>query len=109
MIQLWMNLSRAISGKDTRSGVEKMIGKERAQELHRRYKGLEFPIDSEDIAIREGLEVVTWPFLSSPDEIKFGRSIGIREGLSSDWRRWDIAHALGHHILMHKGNQLVLP
>ena len=76
-----------------------MIGKEKAAELHKRYGQFEYPIDSEDIATREGLMVTTWPFLSPVDEVKVGHNVGIREGLSSEWRRWDIAHALGHHLL----------
>ena len=75
--------------------------------MHKRYGRLGCPIDAEDVAAREGLTVIVWPFLSPVEEVKVGHSIGIREGLSSEWQRWDIAHALGHH-LMHHGNQLSL-
>jgi len=84
-----------------------MIGRKKAVELHKRYGQLEYPIDAEDVATREGLKVIAWPFLSPVEEVKRGEWIGIREGLSSERRRWDIAHALGHH-LMHHGNQLLL-
>ena len=80
---------------------------EKAVELHGRYGPLSFPIDAEDIAKKEGLTVTLWPLLPPVEEVKVGHNIGLREGLSSEWRRWDIAHALGHHLLMHRGNQLV--
>ena len=83
-----------------------MIGREKAAELHKRHGPLDYPIDAEGIANKEGLTVITWPLLPPVEEIKVGRSIGIKEGLSTEWRRWDIAHALGHHLL-HRGNQLV--
>ena len=85
-----------------------MIGKKKAAELHKRYGRFEYPIDIETVAAGEGLRVITWPFLPPVDEVKVGHNIGIREGLLSEWRRWDIAHAIGHH-LMHHGNQLLLP
>ncbi len=85
-----------------------MIGREKAAELHKRHGPLDYPIDAEDIANREGLTVITWPFLLPVEEVKVGRSIGIKDGLSTEWRRWDIAHALGHHLL-HHGNQLLAP
>lgn len=84
-----------------------MIGIKKATELHKRYGPLAFPINAEDIVRREGLIITTWPLLPPVEEVKVGRNIGLREGLSSEWRRWDVAHALGHHLLMHRGNQLV--
>ena len=84
-----------------------MIARKKAAELHKRYRLLEYPIDIEDVARKEGLKVINWPLLSPVEEIKRGKWIGIREGLSSEQRRWNIAHALGHH-LMHHGNQLLL-
>ena len=84
-----------------------MIARKKAAELHKRYRLLEYPIDIEDVARKEGLKVINWPLLSPVEEIKRGKWIGIREGLSSEQRRWDIAHAIGHH-LMHHGNQLLL-
>ena len=83
-----------------------MMGINKATELHKRYSPLHFPVDAEDIAKREGLTVTIWPLLPPVEEVKVGRNIGLTEGLSSEWRRWDIAHALGHHLL-HRGNQLV--
>ncbi len=83
-----------------------MTGIEKAAELHKRYGPFDYPIDAEDIAKREGLTVITWPLLPPVEEVKVGRSIAVRNGLSSEWRRWNIAHALGHHVL-HHGNQLL--
>jgi len=84
-----------------------VITRKKAAELHKRYGQLGYPIDIEDVARKEGLKVINWPLLPPVNEVKRGEWIGIREGLSSEWRRWDIAHALGHH-LMHHGNQLSL-
>lgn len=80
---------------------------EKAAELHKRYGPLDFPVDAENIAQKEGLIIIIWPLLPPVEEIKVGSNVGLREGLSSEWRRWDIAHALGHHLLSHRGNQLV--
>jgi hypothetical protein len=80
---------------------------EKAAELHERYGPLDYPIDVEDIARREGLTITNWPLLPPVEEVKVGQNVGLRDGLSSEWRRWDIAHVLGHHLLLHRGNQLV--
>ncbi|MFH0769006.1 MAG: hypothetical protein V1932_05520 [Chloroflexota bacterium] len=88
--------------------MKQVIGLSKAAELHRRYGPFAYPIDIEDIATREGLKITDWPLLPPVDEVKVGRSIGLRKGLSDNWRRWDIAHALGHHLL-HHGNQLLAP
>ncbi len=84
-----------------------MIARKKAAELHKRYGRFDYPIDIENVANKEGLKVINWPLLSPIEEVKRGKWVGIREGLSSEQRRWDIAHALGHH-LMHHGNQLLL-
>ena len=84
-----------------------MTGIEKAAELHERYGPLVYPINAEDIAGKEGLTITTWPLLPPVEEVKVGHNVGLRDGLSSEWRRWDIAHALGHHLLLHRGNQLV--
>jgi len=81
--------------------------KTQVEKLHKKYGPSEFPIDAEDLARREGLNIITWPFLPPVEEVKVGRNIGVRDDLSSQQRRWDIAHALGHHLL-HHGNQLLL-
>ncbi len=85
-----------------------MIVPNKAAELRKRYSPLGYPVDIEDIARREGLKITDWPLLPPVEEVKVGRSIGLRKGLSREWRRWDIAHALGHHLL-HHGNQLLVP
>jgi len=84
-----------------------MIEIEKAAQLHKRYGPLIYPIDAEDIARREGLTITDWPLLPPIEEVKVGQNVGLRDGLSAEWRRWDIAHALGHHLLLHHGNQLV--
>ena len=84
-----------------------MIVKKKAEELNNRYEEFDYPIDVEDVARKEGLKVIDWPLLSPVNEVKRGKWVGIRKGLSSEQRRWDIAHAIGHH-LMHHGNQLLL-
>ena len=84
------------------------MGPNKAVELRKRYGPFGYPIDIEDIARREGLKITDWPLLPPVEEVKVGRSIALRKGLSSEWRRWDIAHALGHHLL-HQGNQLLVP
>ncbi len=84
-----------------------MIGIEKAAEIHKRYGPLDYPVDAEDIANREGLTITTWPLLPPVEEVKVGQNVGLKVGLSNEWRRWDIAHALGHHLLLHHGNQLV--
>lgn len=84
-----------------------MVGIKKAAEVRKRYSPLDYPVDVEEIARREGLTVTIWPLIPPVEEVKVGHCIGLSEGLSSEWRRWDIAHALGHHFLMHHGNQLV--
>jgi len=85
-----------------------MIGLNKAAELHKRYDPFSYPVDIEGIAKREGLTIIDWPLLPPVEEVKVGSKVGLREGLSREWRRWDIAHALGHHLL-HHGNQLLVP
>ncbi len=84
-----------------------MVGIKKAAELHERYGPLDYPVDAEGVARREGLTITIWPLLPPVEEVKVGHNIGLKEGLSREWRRWDIAHALGHHLLLHRGNQLV--
>ncbi len=81
---------------------------DKAAKLRKRYGQLGYPVDIEYIARREGLTITDWDLLLV-DEIKVGSSIGLRKGLSREWRRWDIAHALGHKLLQHRGNQLLAP
>ena len=85
-----------------------MMGANKAAELRKRYGQLDYPIDIEYIARREGLTIADWDLLPI-DEIKAWSVVGLRKGLPHEWRRWDIAHALGHKLLGHRGNQLLLP
>lgn len=80
-----------------------MKAEEKAREVLARYPG-PAPVDVERIAEEEGLEVVDWPF-PSLEEVWLWPCVGVRKGLPRTWRRWVIAHALGHYYL-HRGNQL---
>jgi hypothetical protein len=53
---------------------------------------------------QEGLEVVEWNF-PTLEEVWLWPCVGVKRGLPVAWRRWVIAHALGHYSL-HRGNQL---
>jgi len=76
-----------------------MIVRKKAAELHKRYMSLEYPIDIEDVARNEGLKVINWPLLPPMEEVKRGKWVGIRDGLSSEQRRWDIAHVTRVNLL----------
>ena len=67
---------------------------------------VEGPADVEKIAEGLGLRIDTWD-LPDAYEVKIGDSIAVASRLGVRWRRWTIAHAIGHHIL-HPGNQLYL-
>jgi len=81
------------------------MAEEKANDIHRRYPGLSFPVDTEWLAGALGCEVLDWPFQNPVKEVKAGRWIGLTTNLESGERRYLIAHALGHHQ-MHRGNQL---
>jgi Zn-dependent peptidase ImmA (M78 family) len=76
---------------------------EKASEVLARY-AFSVPVDVERIVEVEGLEVVERNF-PSVEEVYLYPSIGMKRGLPRVWRRWVIAHALGHYF-MHRGNQL---
>ena len=61
-------------------------------------------VDVEEVAGILGMEVVTWP-MQVQEEMQMGRYIGVAERLDPCWRRWVIAHAIGHRLL-HPGNHL---
>lgn len=61
-------------------------------------------IDAEAVADRLGLVVKPWP-MKVQEEMQMGDFIGVAERLDSRWRRWVIAHAIGHRLL-HPGNHL---
>ena len=75
----------------------------KARELRRKLK-LSGRVDAEAVASILGLEVVSWP-LEVQEEMQMGHYIGVADRLDSRWRRWVIAHAIGHHQL-HSGNHL---
>ena len=61
-------------------------------------------VDVEEVAGILGMEVVTWP-MQVQEEMQMGRYIGVAERLDPHWRRWVIAHSIGHRLL-HPGNHL---
>jgi len=75
----------------------------KAREIRLKLK-LSGRVDAETVANILGLEVVTWP-LDVQEEMQMDRYIGVAERLDSRWRRWVIAHAIGHRLL-HSGNHL---
>ena len=77
---------------------------QRKAEQLRRKLGLSGRVDAEAVADILGLEVVLWP-MEVQQEMQMGRFIGVAERLDVRWRRWVIAHAIGHRLL-HSGNHL---
>lgn len=80
-----------------------MRAEEKASEVLARY-AFSVPVDVERIVEAEGLEVVERGFLTL-EEVWLYPCIAVKRGLPRAWRRWVIAHALGHYFL-HRGNQL---
>jgi hypothetical protein len=75
----------------------------KAVELRRKL-GLRGRVDAEEEANLLGLVVQPWP-LAVQEEMLMGRYIGVAQRLDPRWRRWVIAHAIGHKLL-HPGNHL---
>ena len=75
----------------------------KAVELRKKL-GLQGQVDAEEVANILGLDVVSWP-MQVQEEMQMGRYIGVAERLDARWRRWVIAHAIGHRLL-HTGNHL---
>lgn len=70
----------------------------------RRELGLRGRVDAEEVANRLGLDVLTWSF-QVLQEMQIDGAIAVAKRLDASWRRWVIAHAIGHSIL-HPGNHL---
>lgn len=70
----------------------------------RRQLQLRGRVDAEEVASILGMEVVPWP-MRVQEEVQMGRYIGVAQRLDPPWRRWVIAHAIGHRLL-HMGNHL---
>ena len=66
--------------------------------------GLRGRVDAEAVAGHLGLEVFSWPF-QVLQEMQVDNVIGVAERLDASWRRWVVAHAIGHSLL-HPGNHL---
>ncbi len=79
--------------------------RQRASTL-RRELGLLGRVDAEAVAVALGLEVIPWP-LDVLKELQIDGIVVVAERLSPEWRRWVIAHAIGHQLL-HPGNHLWL-
>ena len=75
----------------------------KAVELRRKL-GLRGQVDAEGAANILGYEVIPWP-MQVHQELRIDRYICVAEDLEPDWRRWMVAHAIGH-IQMHPGNHL---
>ena len=75
----------------------------RGRELRRKL-GLRGRVDVDAVANILGLEVVSWPF-EKLEEMMTGDVIGVSARLDTRWRRWVVAHAIGHGLL-HPGNHL---
>ncbi len=65
------------------------------------------PRDLSPLLDRWGLEVVSWPLGGRLREAIIDGVIAIDEGVCDRWRRWLIAHAVGHHVL-HAGASFYL-
>jgi len=63
--------------------------------------------DPEVIAEKEGLDVMAISLPQRWWDILLWEFVAIRDDVSLPWRRWCLAHCLGHHF-MHHGNQLRL-
>lgn len=61
-------------------------------------------VDAEEVARRLGLEVCEWAFRVL-QEMQIDGVIAVANRLDASWRRWVIAHAIGHWVL-HPGNHL---
>ena len=79
------------------------LAQRKAEQLRRKLR-LHGRVDAEEVANLLGLVVVPWP-LDVQEEMQMGLYIGVAERLDSRWRRWVIAHAIGHKLL-HSGNHL---
>ena len=75
----------------------------RAGALRRTY-GLRGRVDAEEVANALGLEVWLRDF-EVQKEVQIEGHIAVARRLGPEWRRWVIAHAIGHR-LMHPANHL---
>ena len=75
----------------------------KATELRKRL-GLRGQVDAESVANILGLAVVPLK-LESLQELMVDDCIGVADRLTPGWRRWVVAHAIGHKLL-HPGNHM---
>ena len=69
--------------------------------------GLRGFVDLEDVVDILGLKVYELPMEPELQEFKRGRQIVVRKALPKEWKRFVIAHAIGHHLL-YGGNQVFM-
>ena len=70
----------------------------------RRELGLRGQVDAQAVTDHLGLVVKRSPFRVF-EEMRIGKFIAVADRLEPEWRRWVVAHAVGHGFL-HAGNQL---
>ncbi len=63
-------------------------------------------VDAEHVAHILGMTVISWP-MQVQEELQVDGYVAVAERLDSRWRRWVIAHAIGHR-LMHPGNHMLM-
>ena len=78
---------------------------QRGSEL-RKELGLRGRVDAEAVANSLGLDVWPWDF-DVQTEVQLDGHVAVAKRLGPEWRRWVIAHAIGHRLL-HPGNHLEL-
>lgn len=79
------------------------LAKTEALQLRRKL-GLVGCVDLGPVTDILGLKIVPFPF-KTLKELTYRNTIGVAEYLSPDWKRWVVAHAIGHHQ-MHPGNHV---
>ena len=72
-----------------------------------RREGIDYDADLGPLLAKLGLEIIPWRFEGRVREVIFENAIGVEETLPANWRRWVVAHAIGHHVL-HAGASLYL-
>ncbi|MDP6452625.1 MAG: ImmA/IrrE family metallo-endopeptidase [SAR202 cluster bacterium] len=83
-----------------------MIAEARADELSRVLKLRGF-VDIESVVNMLGLRVYERDMDPELQEVKSGALIAVRKDLPPEWKRFVIAHAIGHHQL-HVGNHVFM-
>ena len=72
----------------------------------RQQLGLRGQVDAEAVANDLGLTIKRWS-LRVLEEMRLENYVAVADRLEPEWRRWVLAHAIGH-CLLHAGNYLCL-